>query len=327
MPTASLTSQVPVVAFGGGTGMSCLLTGLRAYFDSITAVVAVTDNGGSSGRLRKEFDMVPPGDIRNCLLSLADGEPIFRELLGYRFEESDLEGHSFGNLLITALTRVTGSFDRAVRELNRLLRVKGQVLPVTGQKVSLIAGHPDGTKSTGEVQISSSGKAIQSLEMRPRVSEPAEDVAEAIENAEVLIFGPGSLFTSVIPGLLVDGIRRRVLENSGKKIYVANVMTQCGETNGLDLPAHVDALERHAGQPFITDVVAHLGEYPASLLERYAVDGCQPVTGVETLREREIELHEADLLDRDATTARHHSGHLARVIVELMNELARRRTA
>ncbi len=320
-------AQRAVVAFGGGTGMSCLLTGLRERVDSVTAVVAVTDNGGSSGRLRKEFDMVPPGDIRNCLVALSDGEPILTRLLDYRFEESVLEGHSFGNLLITALTRVTGSFDAAIRELNRLLRVRGRVLPATGRKVSLIATHPDGTKSTGEVEISASGKAIESLEMRPRIAEPADDVARAIENADLLIFGPGSLFTSVIPSLLVGGIRRRVLENSGEKVYIANVMTQQGETNDLDLASHLDALERHAGSPFITGVVAHSGEFPPELLSRYSEQGCRPVLGAERLRDRGIRVIEEDLLDRDEITARHKPRELARVIAEQFLEKPRRRTA
>ena len=319
--------SLSVVAFGGGTGMSCLLTGLRRWVDSVTAVVAVTDNGGSSGRLRKEFDMVPPGDIRNCLVALSDGEPILTKLLNYRFEESDLKGHSFGNLMITALTRVTGSFDTAVRELNRLLRVRGQVLPATEKKVSLIARHPGGTKSTGEVEISASQLAIEQLEMRPRVDEPAEDVAQAIESADVLIFGPGSLFTSVIPGLLVDGIRRRVLENRGQKIYIANVMTQRGETNDLDLAAHVDAIERHAGSPFITGVIAHSGEFPESMLARYAQEGSRPVVGAEILRDRGLRVVEADLLDRTVETARHQSDQLASVLAQQFLETLQRRTA
>ena len=319
--------SLSVVAFGGGTGMSCLLAGLRRWVDSVTAIVAVTDNGGSSGRLRKEFDMVPPGDIRNCLVALSDGEPILTKLLNYRFEESDLKGHSFGNLLITALTRVTGSFDSAVRELNRLLRVKGQVLPVTEKKVSLIARHPGGTKSTGEVEISASQLAIEQLEMRPRVEEPAEDVSHAIETADVLIFGPGSLFTSVIPGLLVDGIRRRVLENSGQKIYVANVMTQTGETNDLDLAAHVDAIERHAGRPFITGVVTHSGDFPEPMLQRYAQEGCGPVVGADVLRDRGLRVVEADLLDRSVETARHQPDQLASVLVREFLETLQRRTA
>ena len=198
------------MAFGGGTGMSCLLSGLKHFTPHITAVVAMTDNGGSSGRLRKEFDMVPPGDIRSCLLALAEGDPLLVNLLRYRFEESVLAGHNFGNLFLTALTRVTGSFDRAVREANRMLRVRGKVLPATSQKISLIAQHPDGSKSTGEVQVSSAGKPISGVEIRPRVRSIAPDVDAAIRSAELMVFGPGSLFTSVMPNLLVDPIREAI---------------------------------------------------------------------------------------------------------------------
>ncbi|MFQ5653409.1 MAG: uridine diphosphate-N-acetylglucosamine-binding protein YvcK [Planctomycetota bacterium] len=306
----------PIVAVGGGTGMSCLLSGLKAYSGRITAVVTVTDNGGSSGRLRKEFDMVPPGDIRDCLLALSEGEPLLARLLDYRFEESDLAGHSFGNLFITALTRVTGSFDRGVRELNRLLEVRGQVLPATGNKVSLIAHHPDGSKSTGEVEISASSKPIESVEMRPRVGAVAEDIVGAITAARLMIFGPGSLFTSVIPNLLVDGIREAILANPCEKICVANIMTQPGETTGLDLAAHVAALEAHAGERFLTAVVVHGGEIAPALLERYAQEGAFPVGGLEALRGSGLRVVERELIELREDSIRHQPDLLASCIVE-----------
>ena len=298
--------------------MSCLLSGLKAYSDRITAIVTVTDNGGSSGRLRKDFDMVPPGDIRNCLLALSDGDPLLERLFEYRFEESELAGHSFGNLFITALTRVTGSFDRAIRELNRLLRVRGRVLPATGNKVSLIAHHPDGTKSTGEVEISRSSKPIDRVEVRPRVGRVATDVEEAIREARLLIFGPGSLFTSVIPNLVVPGIGEAVLENQGEKVYVANVMTQPGETTGLDLAGHLRALEAHLPRPFLTGVVVHAGEIPSAILERYSADSSVPVEGLQEVRRRQrYRIVEADLVDRGVrNTVRHQPDLLARTIVE-----------
>ncbi len=306
-----------MVAFGGGTGMSCLLTGLKVYSSRITAVVTVTDNGGSSGRLRKEFDMVPPGDIRNCLLALSEEEPLLGRVMQYRFEESQLAGHNFGNLFITALTRVTGSFDLAVRELNRLLKVRGQVLPATGRKVSLIAHHPDGTKSTGEVQVSSSHKPIERVEMRPRVGLAAEDILLAIRESKLLLFGPGSLFTSVIPNLLVPGIRETIRENPCAKIYVANIMTQPGETTGLDLAAHVKIIEAHAGWPFITGLVVHTGGIPAPLLKRYAAEDSSPVDGLAgLLAERSFVVAGGDLIDRSETTIRHHPDRLARIIAE-----------
>lgn len=297
--------------------MSCLLRGLKAYTDRVTAIVTVTDNGGSSGRLRKDFDMVPPGDIRNCLVALADGEPLWADLLQYRFEESELDGHSFGNLLITALTRVTGSFDTAVRELNRLLKVRGRVLPATGSKVSLIAEHFDGTKTTGEVQVTASGKPIRELAMRPRVGPAADDVISAVAEAELTIFGPGSLFTSVIPNLLVPGIREAVVANPGPKVYVANIMTQPGETTGLSLAGHLDALEQHVGAPFLTGVVVHRGELPPELVAKYAEEGSELVGVDETIDPaRGLQIAEADLRDREAPAVRHESRALARCLFD-----------
>ncbi len=304
-----------IVALGGGTGMSCLLTGLKSLTPRITAIVTVTDNGGSSGRLRKEFDMVPPGDIRNCLLALAEGEPLLRELLRYRFEESDLNGHSFGNLFITALTRVTGSFDVAVRELNRLLAVRGRVLPATDRKISLIAHHPDGTKSTGEVEITAAGKPIQRLEIRPRVRSIEPDVATAIAEAELMIFGPGSLFTSVIANLLVEKIVEGVRANPCPKIYVANIMTQPGETTGLTLGDHIAALEQYGGKGLISGVVVHRGEIPGALIERYAEQGAHPVIEESALAaDPALEVVSGDLLDRGGTTIRHHPVALGQLI-------------
>ncbi|MCI0651072.1 MAG: uridine diphosphate-N-acetylglucosamine-binding protein YvcK [Planctomycetes bacterium] len=306
-----------IVAFGGGTGISCLVSGLKRISPNITAIVTVTDNGGSSGRLRKEFDMVPPGDIRNCLLALAEGEPLLSRLLEYRFEESELAGHSFGNLFITALTRVTGSFDVAVRELNRMLHVRGKVLPATGHKISLIAHHADGSKSTGEVQIARSRKPIERVEIRPRVHAIEPDVAAAIRAAELMVFGPGSLFTSVIPNLLVEGIRREILANPCAKVYVANIMTQPGETTDLDLAGHLRALEIHAGASFLSGVVVHRGAIPPELLGRYAAEGAYPVAGFERVAEAAgIEIVSADLLDRAAASIRHAPEALARIIAE-----------
>lgn len=297
--------------------MSCLLSGLKHFPGQLTAIVAVTDNGGSSGRLRKDFDMVPPGDIRSCLLALAEAEPLLAQALDYRFEESDLRGHSFGNLFITVLTRVTGSFDLAIRELNRLLKVKGRVLPATGTKVTLIAHHPGGNKSTGEVQIGAAGLPIDRVEIRPRVGPVASDVAQALSEADIMLFGPGSLFTSVIPNLLIPGIRERVLGNPCPKVYVANIMTQPGETSGMSLRDHVDALERHARRPFVSAVVVHGGEIDGERLERYSRDGAVPVTGgVADLALREVEVVCGDLLEPGAGPIRHSSHKLASLIHE-----------
>ncbi|MEM7263562.1 MAG: uridine diphosphate-N-acetylglucosamine-binding protein YvcK, partial [Planctomycetota bacterium] len=246
------------------------------------------------------------------------------EMLQYRFEESELDGHSFGNLFITALTRVTGSFDAAVRELNRLLRVRGQVLPATGHKVSLIATHPDGTKSTGEVQISASAKPIRSVVLRPRVGRAKPDLLEAIEQAELFVFGPGSLFTSVIPNLLVPGIAETVKANPCPKAYVANIMTQPGETDGLDLVGHLDALEQHASGKLLDAVVVNDGEIPPKLQKTYRTYGATPVTGSEAMFEdRGLDVVRADLIDHDLLASdrpvvRHHSGRLAQCLMDYL---------
>ena len=306
-----------IVAFGGGTGMSVLLAGLKPYSSRITAVVTVTDNGGSSGRLRKEFDMVPPGDIRNCLVALAEGDPRLRDLVRYRFEESDLKGHNLGNLMITALTRITGSFDEAVRELNRMLCTRGQVLPATGHKISLIAHHTDGTKSTGEVQISRSGKRIERVEIRPRVATIASDVDRAIREADLMIFGPGSLFTSVIPNLLVEGIREAIAASDAPKLYIANIMSQPGETTDFTLRQHLDAIEAHAGREFLSAVVTHDGAIPQEILDRYRVQGAFPVEGLaEVCEDPALEVVTGELLDSSSTSVRHDANRLATLVAE-----------
>ncbi len=321
-----MNTNKPLVAFGGGTGMSCLLSGLKEYTGEITAIITVTDNGGSSGQLRKDFDMVPPGDIRNCLVALSDSDPLLEKLLQYRFSESHLKGHSFGNLFITAMTRVTGSFDVAVRELNRMLQVRGQVLPATGTKVSLIAHHPGGEKSTGEVQITSSGKPIDRVEMRPRVGAIEADVAKAIEEAELMVFGPGSLFTSIIPNLLVPGVVEGIVKNPCPKVYVANIMSQPGETTGMSLKDHVLALEKHAGVNFIDGLILNEGEVAPTLLEKYAQEGAYPIEGgAEDFADRDIKIICGELLhphltreqiDSHSAAVRHNSNRLAQLIAE-----------
>ncbi|MCK6439043.1 MAG: YvcK family protein [Planctomycetes bacterium] len=236
-----------IVAIGGGTGMASLLRGLKEHTDKITAVVTVADDGGSSGRLRKDFDILPPGDIRNCLVALADVGPVLEELFQYRFTESDLRGHSFGNLFLAALTRITGDFSKAVEEANRILNVRGRVLPATLTKVALVAHHSDGTKSTGESLIGRGrGKWIERISLKPEPEPASKEIINAIEGADMIVLGPGSLYTSVIPNLLISGILPAIADAPAIKAYVCNIMTQPGETGGYTAADHVDALLRHA---------------------------------------------------------------------------------
>jgi uncharacterized cofD-like protein len=266
-----------VVAFGGGTGMSALLRGLRHYTDRITAIVTVTDNGGSSGRLRNEFEIVPPGDIRNCLTALADVDPLLIEAFQYRFSEGEFRGHCFGNLFIAILTRIVGSFEGSIRELNRLLNVKGMVLPAAAERVSLVAHHPDGTKSTGEVQITRSKKKIVRVELRPSPVAMSAEIEEAVAQADLYLFGPGSLFTSVIPNLLIEGLMEAVNRTARPRVYIGNIMTQPGETLEMGLGDHIRALRAHVGDEFPDAVIAHSGEIPRQVLEKYAREGASQV--------------------------------------------------
>ena len=320
--------EVRVVTFGGGTGMAALLTGLKSYTSNITAVVTVTDNGGSSGRLRNDFDIVAPGDIRNCLIALADVDPLMAEVFQYRFHESDFKDHCFGNLFITVLTRIVGNFGDSIRALNRLLKVKGQVLPASSSRVSLVAHHPDGQKSTGEVQISSSRKPIERVELRPSPVPLSAEIRSAIEAADLFLFGPGSLYTSVIPNLLIDGMMDAINANGSPRIYTGNIMTQPGETDGFQLSDHIRALRRHVGDDFPDGVLAHAGELPSALLEKYAQEGATAV--VADLDSKE-EFANVKVLTRNffhsGDTVRHDSEILARAIFEEFLEPIAKRSA
>jgi len=266
-----------IAAFGGGTGLYSLLKGVKTFTDNITAIVAVSDDGGSSGRLRKEFDMLPPGDIRNCLVALADEESLLAELFRYRFDNSDLNGHSFGNIFITALTKITGDFGKAIQLANRILCARGRVLPSTLDKVALEAVHEDGTKTTGEVNISRSGKRIRKLNLRPFPGAPTREVLEAVAEADLLVFGPGSLFTSVLPPMLNEGMVDAIKASCAKRIYVCNVMTQRGETDGFTAADHIAAIYGNTAEDIFDCAIINDGRPPEDVLRRYAAEGAEPV--------------------------------------------------
>lgn len=267
-----------IVALGGGTGLSTMLRGLKAATDAITAIVTVTDDGGSSGRLRKTFDIVPPGDIRNCLVALSEAGPTLEALMQYRFSnETDFPGHSFGNLLLTVLTQITGDFRAAVREASQLLRVRGQVLPATDRKVALVATHQDKSKSTGEVQIAKARRAIRKIELKPVPAPIHDDIHKAIVGADLIVLGPGSLFTSVIPNCLVPGMVEALIGSPAPKVYVCNVMTQPGETAGYSVADHVAAIERHARAGLLDFVIVNDTAIDDRLVRKYEADAQMPV--------------------------------------------------
>ena len=247
-----------VVVIGGGTGLSRLLLGLKDHTDNITAIVTVGDDGGSSGRLRQEFNVLPPGDVRNCIAALAEADEEMRRLFQYRFEEgSGLEGHSFGNLFIVALSAITGSFEEAVRATSRILAVRGQILPLTPVDIQLGARMTDGEEVWGESKISHTGKRIERLFLRPENAHAYPEALEAISQAEMIVIGPGSLYTSVLPNLLVDDICQAVKSAKALKVYVSNVATQHGETDHFTVGDHVRAILDHTGNGVVDCVLAN----------------------------------------------------------------------
>ncbi|MFN0073664.1 MAG: uridine diphosphate-N-acetylglucosamine-binding protein YvcK [Chloroflexota bacterium] len=241
-----------VVAIGGGTGLSTLLRGIKSRTSNVTAIVTVADDGGSSGRLRRELGVLPPGDFRNCIVALADAEPLMSRLFQYRFGQgSGLDGHSFGNLFIVAMSGITGNFEEAIRESCRVLAVRGQIIPSTLENVTLCAELVDEIHVQGESKISESTQAIKRVYLIPERADAFPDAVKSILDAEIVIVGPGSLYTSVLPNLLVEGVKKAILSTDATKVYVCNVATQAGETDGFQAEDHVAALVRHFGRnPF-----------------------------------------------------------------------------
>ncbi len=266
-----------IVAIGGGTGLSTLLRGLKRRTSNLTAIVTVSDDGGSSGRLQKELGVLPPGDIRNCLVALADDEALVTDLFRYRFTEGGgLGGHSFGNLFLAAMSGITGNFDQAIKESSRVLNVVGRVLPATLGVVRLCAELDDGTIVEGESNISRATRPINRVFFDPPAAAPLDEVIEAIHDADAIVLGPGSLFTSVVPNLLVNRIAREVADAHAVKVYVCNVMTQPGETDGMTAADHVKALLANAGER-VCDYVIVNDQPPSRLLAAYAQERQVPV--------------------------------------------------
>jgi uncharacterized cofD-like protein len=274
-----LGSGLKIVALGGGTGLSSLLRGLKRYSTNLTAVVVVSDDGGSSGRLREELPTLSlaPGDIRNCLAALADEEPLMTQLLQYRFDEQapELGGHSFGNLLIAALEDITGDFEEAIRETSRVLAIRGRVLPPTLASVQLCAALKDGQQICGESNISRVPSPIDYVYLDPPNPEPLPEVLEAIAAADLIVIGPGSLYTSVVPNLLVPHVAEAIAASSAARAYVCNIMTQPGETDKMFAVDHVQAIVRHVEVPAFEYVVLNDRRPPRDVMERYAASGAE----------------------------------------------------
>lgn len=308
-----------IVAIGGGTGLSTVLRGLKQYTSNITAVVTVTDDGGSSGRLRGELGILPPGDLRNCLVALADTEPLMEKLFQYRFAQGKgLAGHNFGNLFIAAMSEITGDFEEALRELSKVLAVRGRVLPSTRVNAVLCAELADGRVVRGESAISAQAERIKRVFLEPGDCSPVPEALAAIAEADAIILGPGSLYTSVLPNLLVRGMAEAIRSSAAVKIYVCNVMTEPGETIGFTASDHLQVLADVLGPGVIQHVLVNVDRIPPEALARYAGEGSTPVAvdraalwvqGVDVTAEHLVEV--TDLV-------RHHSGRLALVLLRLI---------
>ena len=280
------------------------------------------DDGGSSGRLRKELGIIPPGDLRNCLTALADREPLMERLMQYRFQgDSPLAGHCFGNLFIAAMAQAEGGMEAGLNATSQILKVRGRVIPSTLENIQLQARMTDGTVVTGESEIPKARKHIKRMLMLPADAEAANGAIEAILKADVLIFGPGSLYTSVIPNMLVSGIREAVLQSKAVKIYVCNVMTQPGETDGYGAYEHVQALIKHAGAQFLDYVIVNDQEITAEQLRQYNAEGSMPIRpDIDKIRELGITVVPARLISKD-DLVRHDPRKLARILIALIYRL------
>ena len=310
--------ELRVVTFGGGTGLPVLLRGLRDRVGELTAVVTVADDGGSSGRLRQELGVAPPGDVRNCLVALA-GRRQLAEVFNYRFERGgDLSDHSVGNIIIAALSDIAGGFCEGVEQAARFLRVKGRVYPAATESLTLLVRYADGTVTRGQSVVYEVGKEISEVAVEPTDAEAPWGVIAAIEGADTVVLSSGSLFTSTIPALLGAGVREALADFAGPVIYVANAMTQPGETTGFTISDHLRALAKHIG-PVVTDVLVHSGELPRELVGRYATEGAVTVeVDRKEIAKLGVRLREADLFsDQVGTTVRHNADRLAMEVCKI----------
>jgi uncharacterized cofD-like protein len=331
---AAPSAMLNVVAIGGGTGLSMLLRGLKAYvapadaaaqaaaggprIAELTGVVTVTDDGGSSGRLRKELNILPPGDIRNCLVALSEDEALLSRLFQHRFAgEAGLGGHSFGNLFLAALNNITGDFAEAVKRSSEILATRGRIVPCTTANVQLEARMDDGRKVRGETSISASAGRIVRLRLTPATAKPLPETLEAIAQADLITLGPGSLFTSLVPNLLVRGVPGAIARSRAVKVYVCNLMTQANESLGLTAADHVRALAEHAGTQLFDYILVNQRPVSRRLQAKYALEGaCQIVCDTPALEALGVRVVGGDFLAEDGLV-RHHAGRVARELLRL----------
>ena len=328
MKKSGQTKKEPsIVCIGGGTGLSTMLRGLKLFLPDITAIVAVTDDGGGSGVLRDELGMPPPGDIRNCILALSNVEPTMGELMSYRFDSGSLAGQSFGNLFLAAMNGISESFDKAVARTGEVLAITGRVLPVTNEDIRLKAVFEDGSEILGESKIPEEKQIrkcrIDHVQLVPRSPKGLQESIDAISNAEMIVFGPGSLYTSIIPNLLVGGIAEAVAASDAIKLYVCNLMTQPGETDGYTASDHIKALFQHSSEKLFDLCLLNNKPAEPQLLEKYTAGGADIVlSDIEEIKKLGVEVHEAPLFGNGNNLVRHDPRLLAREIMGIFREKA-----
>lgn len=314
-----------IVVVGGGTGLSTLLRGLKKFDAELTAIVTVADDGGSSGRLRDDYKIPPPGDIRNVIAALSEVEPLVEEMFQYRFKgqgKEHLDGHSLGNLMLTALTEITGDFSHAIREMSRVLNVHGRVLPAANQRLTLFAELDDGRIVEGESKIPTYQRQIKRVFCKPDRVRALPEAINAIENADLIVIGPGSLYTSIIPNLLVQDIRDAIVHAKGKKVYICNLMTQSGETSRYTASDHVQAIYDHVGEEFLQAILINNdAEVPDDIQLAYEKEDAEPVCfDVAQLEEMGLQVIKKEIAKVSKNgTVRHKSTRVAEWLNEYMN--------
>ncbi len=335
---ATDTAQQPlrVVAIGGGTGLSTLLRGLRRHvfapgespattsaIADLAAVVTVTDDGGSSGRLRQDFNMLPPGDLRNCMIALCEEEDLLTKLFAHRFRGgSGLRGHSFGNLFVAALTEITGDFAQAVQLASKILATRGRIYPATTANTTLVANMDDGSIVRGETKITASKRRIAELTLDPPHPTPVPETLEAIERADLITVGPGSLYTSLITNLLVDGVTDALVASRGVRVYICNLMTQANESLGLTASEHIQRIYDHTRRSIFDFAVVNTGKFSPDTVARYAAEGAKPIVpDVERIEALGVRCIVGDFASEE-NVVRHTASRLADVVLQLAHSRA-----
>ena len=313
-----MSTKIKVVTIGGGTGLSVLLRGLKKYPLEITAVVTVADDGGSSGKIRSDMNIPSPGDIRNVIAALSDVEPYLEKMFQYRFDSGEVKGHPVGNLMIAAMTDIHGDFSTAVKVMSRILNVRGTVLPTTNDIATLNAVLSDGEIIRGESSITKAGGVIDHVYITPSRVKPNEDVLKAIEEADYIIMGPGSLYTSIIPNLVISNVSEKIRESKAKKIYVCNVMTQHGETDNYSVCDHIVAINKHVQENIFDLVIANSREFDDSILSKYHKEKQEPVKidqeKIEKLGIKLIKNNDVGIVDNN--TIRHNAEKVSELIYD-----------